>query len=65
MREELSATRRELTEDSQRHGEQLQSVLRDEASKQEMLRSDLTSAQAQLASRQELLYKLEIELEEK
>lgn len=62
VKEELGASRQQLT---QRYSQQLQSLVSSEASKQEALHSELTSLQCQLAAKQEVVQKLEMELKEK
>lgn len=65
VRKELSVSRQELASASRQHSEAVQGMLQSEREQLSAMRDSLTSVQAKLAVKQELVYKLENEMEER
>lgn len=65
VRKELSSSRQELASASRQHSEEVRGMLQSEQEQLSAARDDLTSVQAKLAVKQELVYKLENEMEER
>ena len=65
VRKELSVSHQELASASRQHSKEVQGMLQSEREQLSATRDNLTSVQAKLAVKQELVYKLENEMEER
>lgn len=65
VKKELSVSRQELASASRQHSEEVRGMLQSEREQLSAMRDSLTSVQAKLAVKQELVYKLENEMEER